>query len=167
MDRKGEWISFRRFDWHKGFYNVEGVDDITKALLEIRYEDFYEYPNDEEFPYDSAWSLLRGSCNHFAVALNKVLGYTPYIIETPNRKGFHAFCQVCKSGRVYYVDARGMTSSFDEFMVVAREFVPGEFTIKQATQDVIEEWESGSRYNEQAYAFAEAVIKKFIGCYTV
>ena len=68
---------------------------------------------------------------------------------------------------MYYVDARWVTSSFDEFMVVAREFVRGEYTISQATSEVIEEWESDSEYNDEAYAFAEAVIRKYIGCYTV
>ncbi len=167
MDRKGDLISFCGFGWHKGFYNIEGIDDITDALLEINYTDFFEYPDDEDFPYDSAHSLLSGSCNHFAVALKNVLGYTPYIIEETDRRGFHAFCQVYKNGKLYYVDARGMTSSFDEFMLLARKFVRGEYTIKRATQDVIEEWESGSEYNEEAYAFAEAVIRKYIECYTV
>lgn len=167
MDRKGDLISFSSYGWHKGFYNVDDVDDITDALLKIRYTDFFEYPDDDEFPYDSAHSLLRGSCNHFAVALKNVLGYTPYIIEETDKKGFHAFCQVYKNGRLYYVDARGVTSSFDEFMVVAREFVRGEYTIREATRDVIEEWESGSEYNDEAYAFAEAVIKEYIECYTV
>lgn len=167
MDRKGDLISFCSFGWHKGFYNVDDVDDITDVLLKIRYTDFFEYPDDDEFLYDSAHSLLRGSCNQFAVALKNVLGYTPYIIEETDKKGFHAFCQVYKNGRLYYVDARGVTSSFDEFMVVAREFVRGEYTIREATQDVIEEWESGSEYNDEAYAFAEAVIKEYIECYTV
>lgn len=52
-------------------------------------------------------------------------------------------------------------------MVVAQEFVRGEYTIREATQEVIEEWESGSEYNDEAYAFAEAVIKEYIECYTV
>lgn len=164
MDRTGDLISFENFGWHKGFYNT---DDITDALCKISYTDFFEYPNDDEFPYDSAHSLLRGSCNHFAVALKNVLGYTPYIIETIDKRGFHAFCQVSRNGRLYYVDARGVTSSFDEFMVVAREFVRGEYTISQATSEVIEEWESGSEYNEEAYAFAEAMIRKYLEYYTV
>lgn len=166
MDRKGDLISFSGFGWHKGFYNAEGFDDISYALLKINYTDFFEYPDDEDFPYDTAHSLLRGSCNHFAVALKNVLGYTPYIIEETNGKGFHAFCQAYKGGKLFYVDARGMTTSFDEFMVVGREFVRGEYTIREATQDVIEEWENGSEYNDEAYAFAEAVIKEYIECYT-
>ena len=100
MDRKGDLISFSSYGWHKGFYTVDDVDDITDALLRIRYTDFFEYPEDDEFPYDSAHSLLCGSCNHFAVALKNVLGYTPYIIEETDKKGFHAFCQVYKNGKI-------------------------------------------------------------------
>jgi hypothetical protein len=61
----------------------------------------------------------------------------------------------------YYVDARGITTSFDEFMAVAREFVSDEYTIRPATLEDIEEWEKDSKYNEVAYAFAEVVIRKF------
>ena len=164
MDRTGNLISFENFGWHKGFYNT---DDITAALCKISYTDFFEYPKDDEFPYDSAHSLLRGSCNHFAVALKNVLGYTPYIIETIDKRSFHAFCQVPRNGRLYYVDARGVTSSFDEFMVVAREFVRGEYTISQVTSEIIEVWERDSKYNEEAYAFAEAMIREYIECYAV
>lgn len=81
MDRKGDLISFSGFGRHKGFYNID-IDDITDTLFEIKYTDFFEYPDNEDFPYYSAGSLLHGSCNHFAVALKNVLGYTPYIIET-------------------------------------------------------------------------------------
>lgn len=164
MDRNGDLISFGIYGWHKGFYNT---DDFSSALCKVHYDEFFEYPDDDEFPYDSAHSLLRGSCNHFAVALQKVLGYTPYIIEQTDKRGFHAFCQVRKNGRLYYIDARGVTSSFDEFMNVAREFVRGEYIINQATPNVIEEWENGSEYNEEAYAFAEAMIRKYIDYYTI
>lgn len=138
-----------------------------ESLCQIRYTDFFEYPDDDEFPYDSAYSLLCGSCNHFAVSLQKVLGYNPYVIEDKNGKGFHAFCQIYKRGKWYYVDARGVTSSFDEFMKVASEFVSDEYTINPATSDVIAEWENGGDYNEEAYAFAEAVISKFRDYYTL
>lgn len=124
-------------------------------------------PDDDEFPYDSAHALLRGSCNHFAVCLQKVLGYNPYIIEGKNHVSFHAFCQLYKNRTWYYVDARGITTSFDEFMTVAREFVSDEYTIRPATTEDIVEWEKGSKYNEVAYAFAEAVIRKYQMYYTL
>ena len=63
----------------------------------------------------------------------------------------------------YYVDARGITSSFDEFMSVASTFVSDEFTIRPVTPEDIEEWKKDSKY--EGYAFAEAVIEKFKHCY--
>lgn len=164
MYKNRELISHKHYGWHKGFYND---DDITKSLCEISYSDFFEYPDDDEFPYDSAHSLLRGSCNHFAVALQKVLGYTPYIIEGKDGKGFHAFCQINKGKTWCYIDARGITTSFDEFMSVAAEFVSGEYTIKEVTSDIIKDWEKDIPYNEEAYAFAEAVINKYRNYYTL
>lgn len=164
MPRKEEFISFSKIGWHKGFYQDK---DVMESLCKIRYTDFFEYPDDDEFPYGSAHSLLRGSCNHFAVSLHKVLGYQPYIIQGNNKVGFHAFCQIYTGGTWYYVDARGITTSFDEFMMVAREFVSDEYTIKPAEAKDIEEWDNGSEYNEEAYAFAEAVIRKYRAYYTI
>ena len=164
MPRKEELVSFSKCGWHKGFYNDE---NITKSLCEIKYTDFFENLDDDEFPYDSAHAFLRGSCNHFAVALQKVIGYNPYIIEGKNKVSFHAFCQLYKGGMWYYIDARGITTSFDEFMIVAREFVSDEYTIRPATLEDTKEWEKDSNYNEEAYAFAEAVIRKFQTYYTL
>ena len=52
-------------------------------------------------------------------------------------------------------------------MTVAKEFVKDEYTIKPVTSDIIEEWENYSDYNDEAYAFAEAVIKKFKNYYSL
>lgn len=164
QNRNSELISFSSYGWHKGFYNEA---DFSDALLDVRYSYFFERPDDDEFPYYSAHELLRGSCNHFAVALQRVLGYTPYIIQDNNGRSFHAFCQIERNRKVYYVDARGITSSFDEFMSVAQEFVKGVFTINEATPEVIEEWDRGGEYNDEAYAFAEAVIEKYKKYYTL
>ena len=52
-------------------------------------------------------------------------------------------------------------------MIIARNFVKGEYIIKPATPEVIEEWECDVDYNEEAYAFAEVVINKFRNYYTL
>ena len=157
-------VSTCQYGWHKGFYNE---NDIMDALYAVNYTDFFEEPDDDEFPYDSAHSLLRGSCHHFALSLQKVLGYNPYIIEGNNKTSFHVFCQIYQRRSWYYIDARGITTSFDEFMSVARELVSDEYTIRPVTPDDIEEWEKDSDYNEEAYAFSEAVIEKYKECYTL
>lgn len=164
MSIRQEFRSFGYYGWHKGFYNDK---DITESLISISYSDFFVEPDDDEFPYDSAYPLLHGSCHHFALSLQKLLNYNAYIIEGNNKKGFHAFCQVYRNNKWYYVDARGITSSFDEFMGVAKEFVSDEYTIRPVSDDDIREWETDSDYDKEAYEFAEAVIRKFEECYTL
>lgn len=164
MDRNSDLRSFKSCGKHKGFYNA---DNFENALYNVNYEKFFESPDDDEFPIDSAHVFLCGACNHFAAALYKVLNYTPYIIESSDKKGFHAFCQVLQNERVYYVDVRGMTSSFEEFMSGTRRFVNGEYIISQVTQDVIDKWENGSEYHKEAYAFAEAMIEEYANYYTI
>ena len=164
MRNRNELISVALYGWHKGFYNDE---DFSKSLIDVRYADFFEYPDDDEFPYFSAHELLRGSCHHFALGLEKVLGYTPYIIQGNDKKSFHAFCQIYKKKKWFYVDARGITSSFDEFMFVAREFVSDEYTIRPVEEEDIEEWKKDSNYDDEALAFAEALIEKYKECYTL
>ena len=164
MSNKEKCCSFNRYEYHKGFYNDS---DPEKSLLNIYYSDFWEFPDDDEFPYYSAHELLCGSCHHFALSLKKLLNYNVYIIESINGGGFHAFCQIYKHKRWYYVDARGITSCFKEFMDVAKTFVPGEYIIRPVTESDIAEWESDSDYNDEAYAFSEAVIENYKECYTM
>lgn len=162
MKDKNVLYSFERYGFHKGFYNDEKP---TESLLKIKYDDFLEFPDDDEFPYDTAYSLLCGSCHLFALSLQKMFNYNTYVIEGKNRKGFHAFCQIYKHNKWYYVDARGITSSFDEFMDIAKTFVTDEYIIRPIDSSDIEEWNGDVHYNEEAYAFAEAVIQKYKECY--
>lgn len=152
-----------RYIYHKGFYNDDC--DPTEALKDIKYYDFFDYPDDEDFPFYSAELLLRGSCNHFALSLQKIFGYTPYIIEGTSHRGFHAFCQIYRNKRWYYVDARGITTSFDEFMDVAKEFVSDEYIIRPIEDQDIANWNKDPYYENEAYAFAEAIIEKYRDCY--
>lgn len=162
MSCKGEFCTFNRCECHKGFYrDIDPENTLQKTF----YSDFFELPDDDEFPYDTARSLLCGSCHLFALTLKNVFGYTPYIIEGKTGGGFHAFCQIYTRKRWFYVDARGITSCFNEFMDVAKTFVSDEYTIRQVTSKDIEEWESDEKYLEEALAFAEAVILKYRECY--
>ena len=161
---RNEFSMFSRDECHKGFYNDA---DSSKSLSKIRYSDFFVEPDNDEFPYDSADVLLCGSCHIFALSLQKLLNYNVYIIEGNKEKGFHVFCQVYRNMKWYYVDARGVTSSFDEFMDVAGKFVRDEYTIRLVSKADIEEWKKDSEYDKEAYEFAEMVIKKFEKYYTI
>lgn len=158
MSYKGELCTFNCHEYHKGFYRDE---DPVKVLEETFYSDFFELPDDVEFPYDTARSLLCGSCHLFALSLNKVLGYTPYVIEGISGGGFHCFCQIYRNKSWFYVDARGITSSFSEFMDEAKTFVSDEYIIRQVTREDIEEWKKDEKYIGEALAFAESIIQNY------
>lgn len=143
---------------HKGFYNC---DNAESALNKIAYTDYFDAEPNEEFPYGTADSLLRGSCQLFALSLSKMFGYQAYVIECIYTKRFHAFCRVSKNGQLYYIDARGVTTSFDEFMEVASFFVPSDYNIREITSTDLEVWNSDEEYLMEALAFAEAVIKDY------
>lgn len=92
--------------------------------------------------------------------MKKIFDYNPYVIEDRIGIGFHVFCQIYRNRKWYYVDARGITSSFSEFMDIAKIFVDDEYIIRPINSNDVDEWERDSNYNEEAYAFIEAVIKK-------
>ena len=163
MSNRDSWRSFGYCEWHKGFYND---DSFKESLFSIQYDDFFNLPDDDEFPYGPAYLLLYGSCHIFAASLKKIFGYTPYIIEQIDGKGFHAFCQVCRNESVCYVDARGITSSFDEFMEVAEQFVKGEYIIRPA-EDADLNAAPSEDYDKEGSDFAKAVIEKYKECYTL
>ena len=82
----------KQYGEHKGFYNDA---DVEKALSDINYSDFFEDP-DDDFPYLYANAFLCGSCHIFALSLQKVKKYNPYIIQGNDKKVFMLFVRFIK-----------------------------------------------------------------------
>ena len=72
-----------------------------------------------------------------------------------------------KNKEWYYIDARGITTSFDEFMDIARNFVHDEYIIRPVSDNDIIEWNNDYYYDKEALAFAEAIIKKYNNYYAL
>lgn len=162
MGSRCAYVPFSRNGYHKGFYNES---DTELSLGKIKYTDFEEIPNDE-FPIVSAHCLLCGACNIFALALRDVFGYQPYIIEQVKDYGFHAFCQKYNNGKWLYVDARGVTSSFDELMDAAKMFVHGEYIIRPVTIKDENDWKEDT-FLKKELEFAKYVIENYPECYII
>ena len=71
---------------------------------------------DDEDHLTLAAHLLRGSCQAFAFKIEEILGYKALINEGYNGKGHYVFCQADLEGKIALFDARGVTTSYDEFM---------------------------------------------------
>ena len=150
---------------HKGFY----CDNNNYAnLKDIDYDGHLTQIDDDEEHLTSAGCLLEGSCQAFAMKVEEILGYEAFIIEEYNGMGHHVFCQATFEGKNALIDARGVTTSFDEFMEVAGEFVKGPFVIRHIDDKDIAEWQSSSdNSHEEHLALAEAVINANIECYRI
>lgn len=149
---------------HKGFY----CDNNNFANLEEIDYDGHLTQIDDEDHLTLAGCLLRGSCQAFALKIEEILGYKAFVIEERERDRFHAFCQTNLNGKTAYIDARGVTTSFDEFMEVAKEFVEDPYNIRRIDEKDIARWQcSSDNSHEEHLALAEAVIKANIGCYKI
>lgn len=62
------------------------------------------------------WGFLHGSCDLFAKRLNQVYGYPIYSIYSNKDELVHAFCICEVDGFVFFIDVRGFTNDFNEFI---------------------------------------------------
>jgi hypothetical protein len=149
---------------HKGFYNCS---DIDEALSEIKYEELLGKKLKKENLCWSAWLLLNGCCNIFATELRKALGYEVFIIEQINKKGFHVFCQACMDNDWYYIDVRGVTTNFDEFLKGIRMFIKSEFIVRKVTSKDIATWDEFNDEKDIAIELSQAIIRKYKNYYMI
>lgn len=104
--------------FHTGYYNkAENLSyDSMKQCLELtKFEGIedngaHEYP----CPYDGAHDFLQGSCQLFSLALHKKFGYEAFEIQGKN--GVYYFCRSTHNGQPIYIDIRGATTDFNEFL---------------------------------------------------
>lgn len=61
--------------------------------------------------------FLHGYCTEFAACLHNTFGYDMYQIKDENTKALiHAFCMANVNGRRCFIDIRGITDRWDDFI---------------------------------------------------
>ena len=114
---------------HTGFYNEGDNAGITPdnlyMLLDVAY-------NRNQNP-TSGSIMLHGMCDIFAETLRKEFGYE--LKELHDEDGYlvHAFATTKKDGKTYYIDARGVTTIYDELTSAFDDF----FETKQARNTLL------------------------------
>lgn len=71
-------------------------------------------------------TFLHGVCDIFAYALAKLFNYTIYQVVDDNGYIVHAFCIYRKNNTNLYIDARGITSDYDDFISDFEDFFEDE-----------------------------------------
>lgn len=144
-----------------GFYllGYECLYDIgNKKYEEISPDDFEEEYN----PYDNAWVFLHGSCQLFALALQRKYGYTALNLQVDESPHAHYFCKSSYEGKEVYIDVRGITADLNEVIskfVFKKKYkiVPYDF----AEERVL------SKADKHGLEFAEQIINDYSYFYDV
>lgn len=127
---------------YKGYYLRRRIlcEDELKT---VKIESFFEIEiddSDETFPYTDASDFLMGSCQLFATELNKKYGYPIYEVNL-NGRMIHCFCKVDIGKTVYYVDVRGVTNDFSEFLLETNVSKDDDFIIQEYKVDSSDKWD--------------------------
>ena len=142
---------------HSKFY--EGDKDI----LNIRNNNEI-VEKDEENPFEqfSAVDFMTGSCDIFSVCLNEKFDYKIYKII--QKKEVHYFCFSEIDKIKYYIDVRGFTNSFNEFVNFYR--MPKNGEIKKVSKSEINETKR-QKYYLDGERFAKKIINENINNYFI
>lgn len=155
------FVANGREHYHKGFY-IEGEKNVEKHLETIKNpRNDYAVIN----PYSDAQIFLRGSCDLFALALNKEFGFKPYAFVPPNNKDglIHCFCVSSYLGRPAYVDVRGVTTDFEELIFPFRELREFEFQLIPFNLHETEKLKEDGA--EIGFEFAQRIIETYHSYY--
>lgn len=126
---------------HYGFYEeldslLEEDNDADWGFLEnIGHEyDLYE----ESLGFDgikreyiiNAYNFLHGYCNEFAYMLNEKYGYPVFEIKDEKGKLVHSFTRLVKDNVYYFIDIRGITTDYHEFISEFEDWIDEETSIE-------------------------------------
>lgn len=146
----------------KGFYQYK---DLQNVLERIKYKDYFCEEDKEDFACGSARTYLCGNCMQFAACLEEQFEYEIYIIKS-NTKGMHAFCRKSVGEKIYYIDVRGVTSSFDLF--IQGLLIEGEYVIrKMSFEERNDMYTEDEKYADEYRKFAERIILEYRKFYTI
>ena len=138
-----------------GYYMIG--DDKLKSVENKKYEevnlDIFE---DGVNPYDNARVFLHGSCQLFALALQKKYGYSALNLQIKNNLNSHYFCQSNYKGKNVYIDVRGITTDLND---VIFEFTSGNNDYKIDLYEFADE-SILSKSDEHGLEFAEQIIEE-------
>ena len=156
----------QRKTFHNGHYISANID---QSLTEVCNSKYGEIKCDDEdavdYRYETADIFLHGSCQLFSLALHKNFGYNAYKITWEGRH-IHYFGMIDLGKHKIYIDVRGMTADFNEFVFT---FYPGLLNIPYSIepQNITEDEMLNDEGDVTGYAFANEIIKRYPSIYSL
>ena len=143
--------------FHTGHYSgaTENYWDMSKCLEKVSNPQFVDPEGDSsDFHnvYEDASIFLQGSCH-----LHQEFGYDAFEI----RKGdwCHFFCKGTYNGESIYIDVRGATSSWEEFLSsTLADFHDYDELVPQNIEETAKLDDPEDHYQKEGFAFAKHLI---------
>lgn len=123
---------------HRGFYEeldllLEDYEDSDFGFLEninMLYEDPVGVFDTKINRYINAYNFLHGYCNEFAYMLNEKYGYPVFEIKGEEGNLIHSFARVDTDSEHYFIDVRGITTDYSEFISEFEDWTDEETSIE-------------------------------------
>ncbi len=152
-----ELTVYENIDYFCGLYISE--KSKRKELVEqaIQFVDLEDDSSEFHNVYEDASIFLQGSCQLFSLALHKEFGYDAFEI----RKGTscHFFCQATYQGAPVYIDVRGATTSWEEFLSgTCADFHDHDEIIPQDIEETKKLNDPDDLYVKDGFTFAKHLI---------
>lgn len=130
--------TFHKVEYHKGFY---ACNNALREVETVKLENAGTFENTTDF--------VDGLSQFFAMALNTHFGYDIYVIEGAcGALDSHVFCKVTSSDNKFqYIDVRGVTTDFIEFLTGIRCFAQDRFELRPASDMDFRDWRNDAYYD--------------------
>lgn len=157
--------------FHTGYHTgvAETYCDMDECLFKIPNPQFVDPEDDlSEFHnvYEVASIFLQGACHIFSLALHQEFGYDEFEI----RKGTscHCFCRATYQGRPIYIDIRGATTSWEEFLAgTFADFHHYDEIVPQDIEETAKLDDPDDLYAADGLAFAKHLIHEHPEYYNI
>lgn len=137
---------------------------VDELLEKIENPNWHIELNEEDGNYSDATIFLQGSCQLFAYALNEYFDYD--IVEIRQAKGNHYYCQTSTNGVTTYIDVRGMTTNWEDFIIGIKYIKEEAYILVEHSKDELkaELQEAGASFG---YDFAKYILSNYSHCYRI
>lgn len=152
------------FHFHKGHYLEDDIDD---SLCKVENEEYSQIQCEDkdaaDYLYIYARLFLYSSCHLFALALYEEFKYKTYEIKDHKDRLIHVFCMATYRGQPVYIDVRGITTDFVEFVSAFYIILRDGYRI--VAYDIEGDRGLEEDGDKTGYRFAQSIIKKYRGYY--
>lgn len=157
--------------FHTGYHsgateNYYGMRALLSKIQNLQFVDPEDDSSEFHNVYEDASIFLQGACHLFSLALHQEFGYDAFEI----RKGTscHCFCRAMYQGEPVYIDVRGATTSWEDFLSgTFADFHDHDEIVPQDIEETAKLNDPDDLYAADGLAFAKHLIHEHPEYYNV